>query len=223
MGILRDLAGQRFGRLVVLERSGSNKHKRATWKCVCDCGKFRVIEGCSLTSGNTTSCGCYPKEILINRSTRHGLVDTPTHNAWSGMRERCSNSNRPDYGHYGGRGIKVCERYLHSFKAFFEDMGEAPKGMSIDRVDVNGHYSCGRCKECDRNQWQANCRWATQKQQANNRRVNKRHEYNGRNLTLSEWSDLTGLPYGTLSQRLDKLGWSIDKALTTPKRIANNK
>lgn len=213
MGIIRDLIDQRFGKLVVLGRSDNNKHERTTWKCICDCGNIKVIDGCSLTTGNTTSCGCYARELLRSKSFLHGLTGTKTHNAWKQMQARCCNPNYPDYSYYGGRGISISPRWLESFNNFLADMGIAPTGKSLDRIDVNGNYEL------------SNCRWATWKQQANNRRNNRYIEYDGINLTVSQWAEKIGITSASLATRLNALGWSIEEALTIPSegRRANSK
>lgn len=126
---------------------------------------------------------------------------TPTYVSWLNMRQRCDNENRPDYRHYGGRGIVYTSAW-NSFDTFLAEMGERPKGMSLDRIDNNAGYSM------------ANCRWATKDQQALNKRNCVRHEHGGKNMTLSEWSRETGIGRVTLLKRLQR-GVSIDLALST--------
>lgn len=150
MSFFQDITGQRFGRLIVLSlyrRGSSGVHSR--WLCLCDCGQTRVASGSSLKRGRTTSCGC-------GRIT-HGSWGSPTYRSWHMMLQRCTNPRNTHYAYYGGRGITVCERWL-KFENFLADMGERPLGTSIDRIDVDGNYEPG------------NCRWATPKQQMNNRR-----------------------------------------------------
>lgn len=153
-----DLKDRVFGRLKVLERSNEIGSKRgAIWLCVCDCGSSISVRGDSLRSGVTNSCGCYHSDKVKT----HGKTGTPVYKCWQHMVQRCYNENRKAYKDYGGRGIKVCDRWLepapNGFLNFLEDMGES-RGLTLDRIDVDGDY----CKD--------NCRWADWVVQANNRR-----------------------------------------------------
>ena len=132
---------------------------------------------------------------------RHGYTGTKTYAAWCRMRRRCTNQNSESFRHYGGRGIQVCDRWM-SFELFLEDMGEAPAGYSLDRIDTNGGYE------------PTNCRWASPKTQANNRRSNRVVEFAGTTRTLSEWAEYLGIRLGTLHKRICVLGWPAEKALT---------
>ena len=148
-----DLAGERFGHLLVIERSFAKK--RVSWLCRCDCGKTSVIGACPLRDGRTKSCGCCQGNFI------HGRSYSPEFRSWWAMRQRCENSNLPRYYDWGGRGITVCDRW-QKFENFFADMGEKPTPRhSIDRINNHGNYE------------PSNCRWATPKQQQRNSR---RHE-----------------------------------------------
>lgn len=198
---LTDRLGQRYGRLLVTERAPnkSETDTNARWKCLCDCGRETVQYGQDLKKGKVISCGCWNEE----KRFKHGLADTPVHRVWIGMRSRCNNPKTREYANYGGRGIKVCERW-DSFENFVADMGIRPEGYSIDRINNDGNYE------------PSNCRWATTTQQLNNRRVNRVLELNGERKTIGEWSAKLGIGWHTIRSRVDRYGWTIEKALTTP-------
>ena len=162
---LKDETGNRYGNLVVLERSFSNKNdSRARWLCQCDCGLTSIVAGNSLRIGKTKSCGCQRYEHLMTQkhSKIHGMYQHPIYRVWVGMTARCLNPDHPDYKYYGARGISVCKLWLESPRPFIdwidENLGIRPEGYSLDRIDNEGNYEPG------------NLRWATIKQQNNNRR-----------------------------------------------------
>lgn len=162
--IIKDIAGKRYGRLVVKSIDG-RMEKQCAWMCQCDCGNAVRVRGSFLRCGMTRSCGCLQKELVGNRVTDHGHAKrgrrSKTWNAWSAMWGRCANPKNKHFRDYGGRGISVCSEWK-MFESFLRDIGEAPAGLSLDRIDNEKWY----CKE--------NCRWATAKQQANNRRTPQR-------------------------------------------------
>jgi hypothetical protein len=151
------------------------------------------------------SCGCIHKKQLAERNkanSKHGYFGTPTYQTWASIIERCCNPNSGNYNAYGAKGIIMCKRWRESFENFLEDMGDRPEGCSIDRIDVYGNYE------------PENCRWADAKTQANNKTNNVRYSYDNKNLTLAEWSEITGIRSDTMRRRIKKLGWSIEDALT---------
>lgn len=162
------LDGARFGRLMVLRRAGSNKRFNALWLCRCDCGEQAVVTSHRLISGKTLSCGCLQKE----RTTTHGLSRTRTYRIWIKMRDRCENPRSDNYPDYGGRGITVCERW-REFPNFLADMGHAPDGQSLDRIDNDRGYE------------PTNCRWATKTVQLNNTRRNRLVTIDGHEMPLT--------------------------------------
>ena len=175
MGNLIDLTGRRFGRFVVVERDGSDRFKRAMWKCRCDCGEVRVVHGFNLTNGNSKSCGCLKVQKTILRSTSHGKRGSRLYRVWQNMKKRCSNPKVHNYHRYGGRGITVCDEWSNDFGKFYEwamangyDENAPYMQCTIDRIDNDKGYSPD------------NCRWADAKTQVHNRSVSRKENRNER-------------------------------------------
>jgi hypothetical protein len=174
-GIKIDLTGQIFTWLTVKGRALRGKSYDVKWECVCKCGAERIVYGMMLTNGKTKSCGCWSRaqSSIINRThgmSRKSKDHAKGYNSWISAKTRCFSPSNHKFPIYGARGITMCNRWRESFKEFIEDLGVCPAGMSIDRIDNDGNYSCGKCPQCTENGWVANCRWATPLQQANNRR-----------------------------------------------------
>lgn len=201
-----DITGRRFGRWTVLEYEG-NRNGGSWYSCKCDCGTIKSTTYDRLKLGQSKSCGCLASEMRIKRNLKHGQCargkETREWLSWRNMIGRCQNPKNTAYMNYGGRGIKVCDRWME-FTNFFEDMGKCPKNHTLDRIDVNGDY----CPE--------NCRWASYKQQARNTRKNLFFTVKGETKTLAEWAEIYQCRYGLVQKRVLQLGWDIEEALTIP-------
>ncbi len=202
---IKDMTGQRFSRLSVVSRAESDANGNARWNCVCDCGATITTHGFNLRNGASKSCGCLTTGQLIQRNTTHMLCKTPEYRVWAGMLQRCTNPKTIKFSLYGGKGIKVCERW-NDFESFYADMGPRPgRGYSIERADGNKDYAPG------------NCRWATPKEQNNNTTQNRIVSYHGVPMTLQQAMEKTGMMVtrGGLKGRLAR-GWTLERALETP-------
>ncbi len=198
-------AGTRFGRLIVLheaERHGPSRLRQ--FRCKCDCGNVSVVGLSGLRSGATKSCGCLRKQLSAERLRTHGLSGTAEYNVWFNMMARCFNPNHPQFPHYGGRGISVCDRWRESPGVFLEDMGPRPSAAhSIDRVDNDGNYEPG------------NCHWATRREKGNNIQHNRLLTHQGKTQCVTAWAEEVGISLYALQQRVHR-GWSVERALTEP-------
>ncbi len=195
------LEGLRFNRWTFVRFSGRDQHSRAQWECRCDCGSIKVVDVDNVRSGKSRSCGCLNSELLVTRSVTHGMSGSREYSTWCAMWKRCTKANDISYPNYGGRGITICERWS-DFALFFADMGAIPSPEhSIERNDVNGNYE------------PSNCRWATQIEQARNRRSSVKLTFEGRMKTMAEWAEETGLSIGTIWSRISS-GWTAERALT---------
>lgn len=212
MSELKDLTGQRFGRLVVIARAENSHAGQARWLCACDCGGKSVSVGSALRSGRATSCGCLRREKLLLANTKHGGSDSHLYHVWCDMKRRCQDEHGKDWENYGGRGIEVCDEWKNdyvSFQRWALENGYS-QGLTIDRIDVNKGYSPD------------NCRWADAVTQSRNRRNVHIITYNGKSQTLSAWAAEYNIPYEVLYYRCQR-GWPIERALNKPIRVVNKK
>lgn len=186
----QDLTGMKFGRLTVLREDGRSNDGHVKWLCQCECGNTVSVISRDLRGGQQ-SCGCY--RAIKSRETHrtHGKSNTRLYRIWRGMRSRCRDGKSPGYKNYGGRGIRICDEWYDDFQTFYlwANSNGYRDNLSIDRINVNGHYE------------PSNCRWATQKQQANNTRVNVYLTHNGKVQTMRMWADELGIPYQLVRDR----------------------
>lgn len=202
------LAGQQIGYLRVIEDIGADERGHRIWRCLCTaCDREYLTRAGYLTRairrGSMSSCGCHKARTM----TTHGRSDTPGYEAWSRIIKRCTDAKHEHFPHYGGRGIQVCERWKR-FEGFWQDMGPSwAAGLSIDRIDVDGNYE------------PSNCRWATAKMQANNKRSNRYLETPAGRMTLAQAAEHYNIDRNTISQRIDVMGWSVEDAVSRPKRV----
>jgi len=197
-----DLSGEKFGRLTVISFSHKDKYTKTYWRCKCECGNEFTVRCSSLKCNITKSCGCLQKQNAGPKPI-HNLHKSSIYRIWQSMVQRCTNPNNDRFKGYMGRGITVCNKWL-KFVGFYEDMGDRPEGMTLDRKDNDGNY----CKD--------NCKWSTSKEQQNNMRSNVNIIYNGKTQTLSQWARELNIKIGTLNSRIFRDKWSVERAFTEP-------
>lgn len=210
MGNCKDITGMKFNMWTALERTGKNKSGGYMWRCRCDCGAERIVEGRSVRIGTSKCCGCTRgKNNAWN--VKHGGKKERLYSVWKSMKSRCLNKNDPSYNRYGGRGISICSDWLDyaKFRNWALFSGYDPKSeyrkCTLDRINNDGNY----CPE--------NCRWVTQKIQNNNRSSNHYvTNSDGVSRTLSGWAETTGIRKDTLRRRIFVMNWNVDRALTEP-------
>jgi len=215
------MEGLKFNRLTVINYSHTDNYRQKKWNCVCDCGKSVIASTNSLRRNNTKSCGCLQKEKAAisgrNSATTHGLsknvngTKTRLFRIWMGMKTRCYNQKVKEYPRYGGKGVIICKEWL-DYKNFHDwsFLNGYQDHLTIERIEVSGNYEPN------------NCRWATMKEQANNRTTSHYLTYNNKTNTMAAFSEEYNIGLQTLFRRL-KSGWSVEKALTHPVKILNRK
>ncbi len=198
--LITDRTGEIYGRLLVVSYA-YNKNRYNYWHTRCACGGSRITLWQHLKSGDTQTCGDCKRRGWKHRG--HSMLGTPVYKTWSSMKSRCNiKSGIHNYNNYYARGITVCDKWL-KFKRFYQDMGDRPKGMSIERIDNDKGY------------YKDNCKWATPTEQANNLRTNVRITYGGETKTATQWANIHGVSTGLILTRYHK-GWPIDKLFSKP-------
>jgi hypothetical protein len=187
------LAGKTFGKLKVISAGLRKADGAGTSVCLCECGNKKTIRNASLRSGRTRSCGC----LTLIHGHFKGHIQSRTYRSWATMIQRCFNPKNPYYYLWGGRGIKVCDRW-RKFQNFLADMGHRPVGKTLDRKDTNGNYE------------PTNCRWATPLEQARNSRWAKRLTIAGFTGCLSELAEHFGIQPSTMKGRI-RMGWPLEQ------------
>lgn len=210
LDVLSGLIGKKFNRVTVLSFDSKTKNYLTVWNCVCECGKFFKTRAVRLKGGTCRSCGCLAREISSKVHKTHGesvgenRSGTVEYICWRGIIQRTSDPNFKWWHRYGGRGIKVCDRWK-KFSNFLDDMGRKPSNkLSIERINNDGDY----CPE--------NCKWATIFEQSRNKRSNRIYELNGVKMNIVDWGKMSGISYQVLSARINKQGLSFKEAMKKP-------
>lgn len=204
-----DLTGQKFDRLKVISYAGTDKRGKALWKCECECENIVIVAASNLKRGITKSCGCLRSELsskrILDKNLKHGDSRKRLYRIWRGMIDRTQNVNNCNYHKYGEKGVEICIEWneYKNFKEWALKNGYKDN-LTIDRKDNRKGYTTD------------NCRWVTSKEQNRNTTRNRIIEYRGKKKTIVEWAEIYSINYQTLSSRLNKLGWSTEKALETP-------
>lgn len=202
-----DLVGKRFNNLVVMERVANSPNGQTVWKCKCDCGNITIVRRGNLTSGAVKSCGCLIHNPSANRT--HNMSKSRLYQEWAGIKSRCVYKSAENKPYYGGRGIKMCDEWANSFECFRDWAMENgyKDDLTIERIDNNGDY----CPE--------NCKWIPKAEQSSNRRNCVIVTYNGKTQNLNDWCKELGLDYKRVNNRMKKLGWTFEKAISEPVNV----
>lgn len=207
------IKGDKVGSCIFLEYAGykmqPNGRQKRLAKFKCECGKEFITTLSPIKRGIIKSCGCYNTKRRSETHTKHGLYKHPLYAQWRDMKDRCNNSNLIWYYRYGGRGIKVCEEWSSSVLSFYNWAMDNnwKRGLSIDRIDNDGNYE------------PSNCRWSTASQQARNTRRNVIIEYKGKKFCLADLCNQFNLNYSTIHNRINRLGWTIERAVTEKRNL----
>lgn len=187
-----------------MKRVFKENDRNTYWLCKCECGNETIVSAQHLKNGHTKSCGCLHTERFTLSHTSHGLAKHPLYKIYKGIKERTTKEYNKSYKYYGDRGIKLCDEWENDFKSFYNWAMENgyKKGLTIDRIDVNGNYAPN------------NCRFVSQKVQQNNRRNNHEITYNSETHTIAQWADILGMKYSTLYERLKCGNWNMERALS---------
>ena len=206
--------GQKYGKLTIIKEVSPVGNKRRIL-CKCDCGNIKEYSMDRVIHGRTQSCGCLRNEMFLTHRNNNGTsvypkeaTNSKLYKIWNSMKCRCYTVSSGAYFKYGAKGIRMCNEWKNDFVAFYNwalANGYSDE-LTIDRIDYRGNYE------------PSNCRWADIRTQANNKSNVRKYEYNGELHTMTEWSEIMNINYGALWERLNVLGWSIKKALTTPVR-----
>lgn len=204
----KDISGKTYGRLKVLYRTENDKYGNAQWVCICECGNKTTVKGYCLRMGKTKSCGCLQKDTVRNREYKHGYTGTRIYSIWSGMKDRCLNSNSNAYKDYGAKGIKVCDEWLKAenfikwaFNNGYKDV------LTIERIDSNGNYE------------PSNCTFTTRSDQNRNTSRNIKQIISGKEYTLSQIAKMLGVTRGTVCRWYHKEGLRNEELIQRHKDI----
>lgn len=208
MGKAKDMTGQKCGRLIAIKRVENDKYGNAMWLCRCDCGNDVITKGQHLRSGKTKSCGCYHRDKVSKQSYRHGYSDTPLYKCWHSMKRRCLDKKAESYVNYGERGITICKEWMDpiNFIEWALDSGYK-KGLTLERVDVNGIYEPN------------NCTWATRATQNRNTRRNVKVKIGNNTYVLAELARKAGVTRGTMCKWYHKEGLRGIELIERAKRV----
>ena len=193
---IENLKGRLFGRLTVIDFAGYGSSRKTQWLCQCSCGKRSVVKSANLKNGNTRSCGCLEQESKMHANKKHGLRHHPLYHTWLNVKDRCNNPNNRHYNNYGGRGINICPQWQECFKSFYDWAMSSgwKRGLTIERINVNGDYA------------PANCCWIPLSQQAKNKRNTILIELQGEKFHVEEVAKILGIAKSTVYSRLQRHG-----------------